>query len=405
MVDGNIFRVWSNTTFPDPIRNPSDCGTTFKSHICDPESILSPSVLEAQDRIVQHFEADLKSEYCPDKGYRVYMGIVHNIVTKDSLRKVAKDLGSKWGVLGTPCNNGIVALCSLQDRGNLAIEVDDRLKERLFPSKLVDHLERTPLGVIEQSPDEIIMSLVSELDLVLDGSLNSRVIIDKHSMLLNSQTMMLFYAPVGLLGTIFAFLMLCCVYDTMAHWRHRAHFMSCAHKLKKVHNVFISEKAELPLCPVCVNSVTNAPSSRVVVFLCGHRFHTDCTNRFFRKHPELAGRCPICELPHSYSCDHPEANSLHCESKSLATSPVNSVDEVKSFFLSSLRQQYPDIIPETSVERWSSCHTEIWLSELKCPRYQTLFDKCPFGRKAHLGSLALQPAAELSQSVCGECAP
>lgn len=374
----HVFHEWTSSTFPDPIRNPFDCATKVGSHICDPESILSSSVLDAQDATVQRFEANMKSEYCPSEGYRVYIGIAHNILSKDGLRKAANDLGRKWGVLGTPCSNGIVALVSLQEGGHLAIEVDDKLKDHMFPGKLVDHLERTPLGVLElRSPDDVIMSLVSELDLVLDGSFNSRALADK-------RTMMLFYAPVGFLGLVLAVLMLCFVYDMLSHWRHRARFMSCHSKLKKVHDVFLSSDAELPLCPICVHSVTNAPNHRVVVFLCGHRFHTDCSNRWFRDHQGTSGRCPICELPHSMSCGHPDDNSLFCESKSLASSPVNTIDEVKHFFLSSLQHQYPEIIPESAVERWSSCHTEIWLSELKCPRYHTLFDKCSFGRKAPL---------------------
>jgi hypothetical protein len=372
----NGFPEWSNKTLPDPIRDPSACGKEIGSHICDPQSCLSWGVLHAQDLTLQRFETQMKSAYCPDKGYRVYMGIMHNIGGKGGLRKVANDLGHKWGILGTPCSNGIVALYSTQNSGNVAIEVDEKLKERMFPATVVDHLERTPLGVLElRSPDDVVMSLVSELDLVLDGSMNSHVWFD-------NRTLMFFYAPFEILGLIFSFVMLCCVYDTIAHWRHRAHFRSCANKLEQVHEVFLSADAELPLCPICVNSVSHTNPTRAVVFLCGHRFHTDCANRYFRHHKGMSGRCPICELPHSYSCEHPGDHSLLCESKSLASSPVNSVDEVKSFFLSSLRHQYPDIIPESSVERWSSCHTEIWLSELKCPQYQTLFDKSPFGEKA-----------------------
>jgi hypothetical protein len=403
MVGGNthVFREWTNATFPDPIRTPTECGTKAGSHICDPESILSSSVLDAQDATLQRFETSMKSEYCPSQGFRVYTGIAHNIANTDGLRKAAIDLGRKWGVLGTPCGNGIVALCSLQDGGNLVIEVDDKLKEHMFPAKLVEHLERTPLGVLElRSPDDVIMSLVSELDLVLDGSFNSRQRVN-----FIGDPMVFFYAPVGFLGLIFALLMLCFVYDMFSHWRHRAHFMSCRDKLKRVHEVFQKpHDGELPLCPVCVHSVTNAPSSRVVVFLCGHRFHTDCSNRWFREHQGTSGRCPICELPHSYSCDHPKDNSLFCESKSLASSPVNVVDEVKHFFLSSIQHQYPEIIPESAVERWGSCHTEIWLSELRCPRYQTLFDKCNRRyQKAHLENLATQ--FPHSGAMCHPCHP
>lgn len=42
--------------------------------------------------------------------------------------------------------------------------------------------------------------------------------------------------------------------------------------------------------------------------------------------------------------------------------------EAQQFILSSLHRQFPEIIPDACLQKWSSCHTEIWLSELTCPR-------------------------------------
>jgi hypothetical protein len=39
-----------------------------------------------------------------------------------------------------------------------------------------------------------------------------------------------------------------------------------------------------------------------------------------------------------------------------------------------LKRQYPEIITDTNVSHWNTTHTEIWLSELECPRYLSIFN-------------------------------
>jgi len=161
----------------------------------------------------------------------------------------------------------------------------------------------------------------------------------------------LLYVMTSCVLLVTSVLVLGCLYDAAARWLHRAHFCSCVSKVRKVHEVFRTRKGEQLLCPYCVEPISSS-YSKPVVFLCGHRFHTDCANRWFVENPGKAGRCPTCEKI--------EVNS-------------RTKCETLTFILGSLRRKFPDIITEANVDRWSSCHTEIWLSELRCPRYNSIF--------------------------------
>mmetsp|Transcript_89649 Transcript_89649/g.238143 ORF Transcript_89649/g.238143 Transcript_89649/m.238143 type:complete len:292 (-) Transcript_89649:56-931(-) len=188
-------------------------------------------------------------------------------------------------------------------------------------------------------------------------------------------------------------LMVCCMYDAAAHWCHRSHFHSCQTKVQRVHEVFFKRKGEPTMCPYCVEYIGS--SRQPVVFLCGHKFHMECANKWFRDNPDKSGKCPLCEdgcfkakcpaedeEPAMPAPPAPTALDLavRAENRCCEThnSPVESSnDEALSFILSSLNREYPDIITEDCVKRWSSCHTEIWLSELRCPKYNSLLHKQP----------------------------
>jgi len=162
----------------------------------------------------------------------------------------------------------------------------------------------------------------------------------------------LLYGATGCVLLVTAVFVLGCLFDAAARWLHRARFYSCVRKMRQVHEVFRKRKGEQLLCPYCVDPISTRSTSGQVVFLCGHRFHTDCANRWFVENPGKSGRCPTCEGPEIPS-------RTKCESL--------------AFILGSLRRRFPDIITEANVNRWSSCHTEIWLTELQCPSYNSIF--------------------------------
>mmetsp|Transcript_55350 Transcript_55350/g.113004 ORF Transcript_55350/g.113004 Transcript_55350/m.113004 type:complete len:272 (-) Transcript_55350:146-961(-) len=203
-----------------------------------------------------------------------------------------------------------------------------------------------------------------------------------HPFAVRSATIFL-YGLTFCIGLAAVVLLVYCVFDAALHWCHRAHFHSCQKKVQQVHEVFLKRKGELPLCPYCIESISSQSSPHKVVFLCGHRFHTDCANKWFQSHPRESGRCPICEVASDGQVtaategkevdkEKEQAPEVAVDSKRVAFSGNTSTDEAQSFILDSLHRRYPDIITKACVERWASCHTEIWLQELARPRYNSI---------------------------------
>lgn len=205
-------------------------------------------------------------------------------------------------------------------------------------------------------------------------------------------TMLLLYCVACIFVLACAIFLVCCMYDAAAHWRHRSHFHSCMKKVQRVHEVCQKPKGESLLCPCCVEFISNEASPSKVVFLCGHRYHIDCVNKWFKEHMELGGRCPICEGPRLSNQATSKANANACNCTALAKVPATDKleggdgneaggvcvkDEAECFMLGSLHRDYPEIITEACVQRWASCHTEIWLAELVCPRYFSIMHKQP----------------------------
>jgi len=195
------------------------------------------------------------------------------------------------------------------------------------------------------------------------------------------------YVATCSMGLVLAGLLVCCIYDTAAQWRHRAHFNACRCKLQCVHEVLQQPTGEVHLCPICVDFLPNkgtGPSPQQVVFLCGHKFHTECANRWFLMQEEHApGRCPVCDLAHCYSGaaenwgtnSSGDGNLGQVEEMGAACRAVNTANEVKSFLLRSLASQYPSIVTPQHVKRWMSCNTELWLAELTNPKFQSIWSK------------------------------
>lgn len=163
------------------------------------------------------------------------------------------------------------------------------------------------------------------------------------------------------------------IHDPLVQWWHRPRFERCLAKITEVHKMLgaPSSPSAPPLCPICVKTMPKPPSRHVIVYHCGHSFHVDCSTCWFLTHyPDKPNFCPICELPHSCSATNKDSAGRVAE----AAQAEIAADEVKAFFLSSLRSQYPEIITEACVHRWAKCHSETWLEELKCPRYQSFFN-------------------------------
>jgi len=177
--------------------------------------------------------------------------------------------------------------------------------------------------------------------------------------------------------------------DVMRHCLHLARFRQCQAKVQRAHNAFRSKSGELPICPYCVENLPCKRGANKVSFLCGHRFHVECTNHWFSENPNDQGtHCPICRdvdpslafqghICKGGECgkncsgpNHSASNSPSNEDTGADESP--NVDGAFAFVLENLHRCYPDIINKECVERWMTCNTEIWMSELTCPRYNSI---------------------------------
>jgi len=354
-------RLFRNSPTPLLARDvlATECTERPRTHICDPEGLLSPETQTTQKKALSSFATARHSQLCPSQGYEVHVAFLD--LPAEGLRTTAAELGRKWGVLGSKCANGIVALYSTRDHV-LTISADHQLEERILPPKLEGYVERSSLGILRSTPDSVISSFVSDLGLVLDGTLTAESSVVEHPLLGLQGCTLVIYALCCCFVFVVVALALSCAYDAASHYFHRVHFRRCVSKIQRVHEVFQSRRGVLPLCPCCVNEVSLQPSPSVVVFLCGHRFHTTCANRFFLQKPNNRACCPICD------------NSAK-EGEMKQNQSGNPIDEAKSFFLQSLHEQYPDIIHEDKINRWAAFHTEAWLSELECPRYNSIFHR------------------------------
>mmetsp|Transcript_3758 Transcript_3758/g.10005 ORF Transcript_3758/g.10005 Transcript_3758/m.10005 type:complete len:280 (+) Transcript_3758:156-995(+) len=237
--------------------------------------------------------------------------------------------------------------------------------------------------------------------------LGQSALADREKLLERGATVV-FWIVACCVGAAAVALTICCMYDTASYWYHKVHFHSCRRKVERVHGVFSRRRGELPLCPYCVDIIADQASPQKVVFLCGHRFHMDCANRWFLENPEKkAGRCPICSegplvfpdsqatvprpsgapplgagAPRATVSVDAEACCPDCrEADSSDSGPAPALndsvsDEAQGFILNSLHRRYPEIISGACVKRWLSCNTELWLSELSCPRWQRHYPCC-----------------------------
>jgi hypothetical protein len=385
------------------------CNERPGSHICDPEHLLSGNAFDQQSEALRRFAEVKKVSQCPGMGYEVYVALLS--VPPEEAHAAARELGRRWGVLGGTEACGAVVVYAARERV-LAVAPDRGLQEAVLTSKVAKSIERSPFDSSEPaSADAVVASLVGQLTGVLDASDSKKYV------LVQQGAAIVLYGISSIIGLIATGLLVFCLYDIMAHWFHAMRFHSCQNKVRRVHEAFLSLQGELSLCPYCVSSVSNQPNSSHVVFLCGHRFHMECANKWFAEEPHHSGRCAICaggskRWPGKMSVDMLAVRSPagedgsscqpcewsevveHCEGekerpRQASVSPQekdssevaeeedcnNSHDEAKNFMLHSLHKEYPDIIQQECLERWCSCHTEIWLSELRCPRYKSIFAK------------------------------
>lgn len=397
---------WTLGTFPNPQVNFDLCGRGGKSsHICDPENLLTPSLLDFEDielNALQHGhskdrEGPPASEVssslwrgsmrpsrvrntlaategtsdrtetntgtsCEDQGFQVSVAVVDEIDRdylslyyglEEAAREFGWALGERWKVLNSPCRNGIIVLYVVSDQ-YMVILPDTGRASSILPEELSRHVAYGAVKAIHAYPDEILSRALANLKAVFEGSYDSH-------QLEYDRTLIFLYVLSGCFGLVCVLLSVCGLYDVVSRWRHMSRYRACREKIQRVHENFQQGTQELAMCPICVGPLPqaseNSKSGNDISFLCGHRFHEDCCQSWSHRFRDSSGRCPVCNVPHS----------------STTVQQSDEECEVKKFVLRSLRDQYPEIISEHHLERWASCHTEIWLAELAVPLYVSIW--------------------------------
>lgn len=246
------------------------------------------------------------------------------------------------------------------------------------------------------------------------------------------RALLLLYASFLFVALLLGFVGLVFTWDLLAKWRHWLRFRLCVSKVRLVHEVLSRRRlhpaCEFPLCPVCVRKLPRdfsdgfsfggakvnfyktllrawsrlgcahyqtrdswggeEPSSdppgtdpRVVKFLCGHRFHTDCVRPKLVKAPPGSAAespcncCPLSARCRSSSWSFVGLGCPICEPREQEGSYEGGIsgDELRPFLIQSLRAMYPEIITESDARRWAVSHTEIWLCEIRCPKYVSVW--------------------------------
>mmetsp|Transcript_66554 Transcript_66554/g.214486 ORF Transcript_66554/g.214486 Transcript_66554/m.214486 type:complete len:476 (-) Transcript_66554:69-1496(-) len=208
-------------------------------------------------------------------------------------------------------------------------------------------------------------------------------------------------------------------YDVVGYIRLRARFRMCQKKVRHVHQAFHEQDHDLPLCHYCLEFVHSKPISSRVVFHCGHTFHMICANEYFHACKDTGGGCPTCEgaLAVARAAQEPAVEAAGAaadasiaaarsaptvgpqtkeadavaqvvldreveaadnggdESPSSPGSTSATSEEGRRFLAASLQRMYPELVSKALAQRWSSCHIEIWLSELVCPAYASVFKR------------------------------
>eukprot|EP00746_Dinoflagellata_sp_MGD_P004475 gnl/MRDRNA2_/MRDRNA2_108645_c0_seq1.p1 gnl/MRDRNA2_/MRDRNA2_108645_c0~~gnl/MRDRNA2_/MRDRNA2_108645_c0_seq1.p1 ORF type:complete len:448 (+),score=65.50 gnl/MRDRNA2_/MRDRNA2_108645_c0_seq1:151-1494(+) len=393
---------WTLGTFPNPQVNFDLCGRGGKaSHICDPENLLNPSLLDFEDLELSALDQFPQKERegppasevasgpwrglmksqrvsntlavtegatskegapCSAEGFRVFVAVVDEIDRdylgqyyglEEAAREFGWALGERWKVLKTPCRNGIIVLFVVSDQYMVILPDAGRASEAL-PDELSRHVAYGAVKALHVYPDEILSHALANLKAILQGSYDSH-------RLEYDRTMIFLYVLSGCFGLVCVLLTVCGFYDGFSRWRHLSRYRTCREKIERAHQNFQQGVQELSMCPICIGSFPkgseNFKSGTHISFICGHRFHSDCCESWSHRFPRSAGRCPVCDVPQS----------------SAATNPNDDECEVKKFVLRSLRDQYPEIISEHHLERWASCNTEIWLAELAVPQYLSIW--------------------------------
>lgn len=401
---------WSLGTFPDPNVNLDRCGRGGKkSHICDPERLLLPALLDAEDAQLSALKDRVMGgqvpSLCPKEGWQLYMAVADELdrnflaryeSMEDGARAWAIALGNAWGVLNTPCQNGIMVVYMVRDE-YVTIVTDDGPVATILPADLAKHVVHDSVRHFHNTPDHIFATLLSDLESVLSGRYTE-------TSLVKMRTTFFLCLIVGCMTLVASSLLTCVGYDIMSRRRYALQVSRCTTKLQRLQEMFervadlnprrgspfpslglSPESSEasadrpenpevtdalMPLCPACLEQFPTscgAGACGIVDHPCGHRIHSECAAVWNRARGLTATSprswCQVCD----------SARAGHPTSSETGGAPRWGDNATKMFVLVSLHAQFPELVSEAHVANWLGSTPDTWLSDLGQPRYKSIF--------------------------------
>ena len=128
---------WTLTTYPNPMVNLEKCGRGHVSHICDPELLLDPKVLDGLDAQIAKSVVPVEIAVFGEVSSSVF-GSAWNL--DEGFHAFASHLAQDWGVFGKG-GSGIFILYSVSD-DYIDILTDEKIH---IDHGLLRHLARAAL--------------------------------------------------------------------------------------------------------------------------------------------------------------------------------------------------------------------------------------------------------------------
>mmetsp|Transcript_159909 Transcript_159909/g.298261 ORF Transcript_159909/g.298261 Transcript_159909/m.298261 type:complete len:391 (+) Transcript_159909:93-1265(+) len=320
-------KSWSPEDLPNPSKQPSACGQKFPSRICDPEGYLGAA--EGVHAALRVLETEYEYPGCGS--YEMAIVIVGKILgggTDEVTQKFARDVMDKWGVGKAACNNGIVLVLAVRDR-------------KMFIA--------TGRGAREHLPDEELQAVLDRMKPLLKGSQYSDAVeqcISDVARILSGES----FGPAPwqrFLGMVpwhfvLVFGLLC-----GCKWRDnrkRRRYEACRRKLSQIEHERAQAKAsqyQAESCAICLELFAESQQEQELL-ACGHVFHKLCIDSWD------GNTCPICRASLSDATARPRVST---ETRLLST-----FDDEYAFRLSRVRYQYPDLVTDDMLTRWSAPH-------------------------------------------------
>mmetsp|Transcript_13497 Transcript_13497/g.31761 ORF Transcript_13497/g.31761 Transcript_13497/m.31761 type:complete len:431 (+) Transcript_13497:93-1385(+) len=355
------------------------CALLHTTRICDPEHMLSNKTMQLLE---DHFQVLAIADPLHQRRGLVVNLVLLNIpggMSKATLRAAGDALRNSTGA----GSEVVVGVYSYRD-AVFSLSAAPELMKVLPVPDVERSVEHAGIGTFCPNADEAAMGFYGTLSSIF-RAVNTNATAGEGSWRLPQHLLeqavkaTVYFASIclGLFATMFV---VCLAYDLVARWLQVERFHACLKKVQRVHEAVMNPKGEPPLCLCCVDTLKAESTASSVTFLCGHRFHIKCVNAWSAKATDRKGKCPVCEeqawLKKWLCACAAASNDAAADEVCGAATPEAEAplevdtevqDETKLFVLQSLRTQYPEIIPEVFVQKWATCHTEIWLQELKCP--------------------------------------